>query len=111
MAVVPLLGLLLLILAAWAFFSLAWTITGLFLMIAISGLIGAVADAIVPGQLPYGWVGAVAVGFLGSIIGSLVIGPIGPVLWNIPVVSALIGAIVVVLLAEVVMKGSARLRR
>ncbi|MBX6770586.1 MAG: GlsB/YeaQ/YmgE family stress response membrane protein, partial [Chloroflexi bacterium] len=55
------------------------------------------ADAIVPGEIPFGFLGAILAGLIGSWLGVAILGAIGPVIFHIPIISALIGAIIVAL--------------
>ncbi len=75
---------------------------GLALTLLVAGLIGWLADRIMPGELPYGKAGAVGAGIVGAVIGSLipVINDLGPALFNIRVVPAFVGALIVVALVE-----------
>ena len=72
------------------------------LTLLVAGLIGWLADRIVPGELPYGKAGAVGAGIVGAVIGSLIpgISGMGPELFNIRVVPAFVGALIVVALVE-----------
>ncbi len=105
-----LLVLALLVVAAIVFFSLAMSVVHLILMLFIAGLVGALADAIVPGRLPYGWLGAILAGLVGSWLGVLLIGHVGPPIFGIPVIPALVGAIILALGVELVGKVLSRLR-
>ena len=69
-----------LLLAFSAFIWLAFGLIGLLLHLFMAGLVGALADAIVPGRLPWGWLGAILAGLAGSWLGVLLIGHRGPVL-------------------------------
>ena len=75
---------------------------GLALTLLVAGLIGWLADRIMPGELPYGKAGAVGAGIVGAVIGSLipVINDLGPALFGIRVVPAFVGALIVVALVE-----------
>ncbi len=75
---------------------------GLALTLLVAGLVGWLADRIVPGELPYGKAGAVGAGIVGAVIGSLipVISGLGPELFGIRVVPAFVGALIVVALVE-----------
>jgi uncharacterized membrane protein YeaQ/YmgE (transglycosylase-associated protein family) len=72
------------------------------LTLLVAGLIGWLADRIVPGELPYGKAGAVGAGIVGAVVGSLIpgISGMGPELFNIRVVPAFVGALIVVALVE-----------
>ncbi|MBI3979753.1 MAG: GlsB/YeaQ/YmgE family stress response membrane protein [Chloroflexi bacterium] len=86
---------------------LSFGLLGLIFHLVIAGLVGALADAIVPGELPFGWLGAIVAGLLGSWIGVQLLGSIGPTVSNIPLVSALIGAIIFAFVADLVLKATA----
>ena len=75
---------------------------GLALTLLVAGLIGWLADRIMPGELPYGKAGAVGAGIVGAVIGSLipVINDLGPALFGIRVLPAFVGALIVVALVE-----------
>jgi len=89
--------------------GLTFSLLGAIVTLIIAALVGVVADRIVPGKLPYGWVGATAAGLLGSWLGSTLFGRFGPVVANIPIFPALIGAIIVAFATELLIKrGSAR---
>jgi uncharacterized membrane protein YeaQ/YmgE (transglycosylase-associated protein family) len=84
--------------------GLTFSLLGVIVTLAIAGLVGFIADRIVPGKLPYGWVGATAAGLLGSWLGSTLFGHFGPVVARIPIFPALIGAIIVAFVAELLIK-------
>ena len=73
---------------------LTFGLLGLLVTLAVAGAVGWLADRLVPGDLPYGWLGAIGAGLLGSWLGSTLMGRIGPNIAGIPVVSALIGAVI-----------------
>jgi uncharacterized membrane protein YeaQ/YmgE (transglycosylase-associated protein family) len=95
-------------------FSVAITMTfGLFHLagtLAIAGLVGWIADLIVPGELPYGWLGAVVAGVVGGWLGALIIGNFGPALFGVHVLPTLLGAAMLALAANVLAKGTAARR-
>jgi uncharacterized membrane protein YeaQ/YmgE (transglycosylase-associated protein family) len=77
--------------------ALTWHVVGLALYLFMAGLIGALADAIVPGTLPWGWLGAVLAGLLGSWLGTLILSPFGTFglsLFGVPVIPAFVGALI-----------------
>ncbi len=86
-------GLVLLVLAmagVWATYSLL----GVVVTLLVAAAVGWLADRIVPGELPYGWLGAIGAGLLGSWLGSMIFGRIGPMVGGIPILSVLIGAMI-----------------
>ncbi|MBI2939384.1 MAG: GlsB/YeaQ/YmgE family stress response membrane protein [Chloroflexi bacterium] len=68
---------------------------GVILSLIVAGIVGAIADAVVPGNIPYGFLGSVLAGLVGTWLGVALLGTIGPVIFNIPIVSAFIGALIV----------------
>ena len=82
-------------------FSAAFTLLGFVLTLFFAGLIGYAADQLIPGELPYGWVGAVVAGILGGMIGQLLLGGWGPAPFGIYPIQTFIGALIVVGAAEV----------
>lgn len=46
---------------------LTFTLMHMLLTLAVAGLVGWLADLAVPGQLPYGWLGAVAAGLAAAV--------------------------------------------
>jgi uncharacterized membrane protein YeaQ/YmgE (transglycosylase-associated protein family) len=87
--------------------ALTLNLIGLLLYLFIAGAVGWAADAIVPGELPFGWLGAIAAGLLGSLLGRLIIGPWGPNIFGIHVIPALVGAIILAFVADLVFKQAA----
>ena len=97
--------LLLIILAAlivgiWILSSLV----GLLVALVIAGIIGWLADRIVPGDLPYGLLGAIVAGLLGSFVGGLLLGDLGPGIAGIELIPALVGAVILAFVANAVVK-------
>jgi uncharacterized membrane protein YeaQ/YmgE (transglycosylase-associated protein family) len=92
------------------FFALVvgiWVLTsliGLLITLLIAGLIGWLADQIVPGRIPYGWLGAIVAGLLGSFIGGILLGEVGPTIGGISIIPALIGAIILAFVLEAIGK-------
>jgi uncharacterized membrane protein YeaQ/YmgE (transglycosylase-associated protein family) len=80
------------LLSAMIWFTAGLIALGLHLLVA--GLVGAAADAIAPGKLPWGWVGAILAGLLGSWLGVMLVGSRGPHLFGVPIVQAFIGALI-----------------
>ncbi|MDI1478894.1 GlsB/YeaQ/YmgE family stress response membrane protein [Polyangium sp. y55x31] len=89
-----------LVLGIWATFS----VLGVLVTLAIAAIVGWIADRIVPGRLPYGWAGAMVAGLLGSWIGSLLIGHVGPTIARIPIIPAILGAVIVAFAVQLLVK-------
>ncbi len=86
-------------LAMWATFGLI----ALMLTLFMAGLVGWAADAVIPGTLPGGWLGAILAGIAGGILGRLILGNVGPALFGIHLVPTFFGALLVVAAAELLL--------
>jgi uncharacterized membrane protein YeaQ/YmgE (transglycosylase-associated protein family) len=93
--------------AVWLTFSLL----GFLLTLLVAGLVGWAADAVVPGRLPGGWLGAILAGIVGGFVGTLVLGHIGPTIAGVNLIPAFIGAAVIAVLAELTVGSPRRLGR
>ena len=75
---------------------------GFLIMLLVAAIVGFIGDALVPGRMPGGWVGAIIAGLLGSAIGGYQLSalniPAGPVLGGLAHIPSLNGALVVLLL-------------
>jgi len=70
---------------------------GFVLMLVVAGLIGFAAESLIPGQpVRYGWMGAIGAGLLGSWIGPLLVGRVGPILFGVQLIPSILGALVLV---------------
>ncbi len=101
-AVVLIVLLILLAIGIWLTFNLV----GLIVMLFVAGIIGWIADQIVPGRLPYGWLGAIVAGLVGSWVGGLILGGFGPSLAGITIIPAFLGAIILAFIASAVTKAT-----
>jgi uncharacterized membrane protein YeaQ/YmgE (transglycosylase-associated protein family) len=101
------LSLLMLVAGVMLAFWFIGNVLGFLLMLLVAALVGFAADALVPGrQVEHGWLGAMGAGLVGSWLGTLMIGHVGPVLMGVPLIPALLGAVVVVLIVSFVRKSS-----
>jgi uncharacterized membrane protein YeaQ/YmgE (transglycosylase-associated protein family) len=100
---VALFALLLLVSAAM---TLTFGVVHLLGTLAVAGLVGWIADLVVPGELPYGWLGAVVAGLVGGWLGALLIGNVGPQLFGVHLIPALLGAALLAFLAQSLGKGT-----
>lgn len=92
---------------AYATIGVAIGLMGFVFMLLIAAVVGALADAIVPGRIPYGWLGSIAAGLVGSWLGTMLLGDFGPVIAGIPILPAFIGAIIFAFVLELIL-GSTR---
>ncbi|MCG7338373.1 GlsB/YeaQ/YmgE family stress response membrane protein [Staphylococcus sp. ACRSN] len=77
---------------------------GFIIMIIVGGLIGWLAGVILGKDIPGGIIGNIIAGLIGSAIGSKLLGTWGPVLGGVPILPALIGAIVLILIVSLIIK-------
>lgn len=77
---------------------------GFIIMLIVGGLIGWLAGAILGKDVPGGIIGNIIAGLIGSAIGSTLLGAWGPVLGGVPILPALIGAIVLILIVSFIFK-------
>jgi uncharacterized membrane protein YeaQ/YmgE (transglycosylase-associated protein family) len=79
-------------------------LVGLLVTLLVAGLIGWAADAVVPGRLPGGWLGAVLTGIIGAWVGNLVFVAmrlgLGPQFAGIHLIPAFVGAVLIAVLAQ-----------
>lgn len=108
----PLLLLFLLILFVIVLFSITVNIIGVVITLIIAGLVGALADSIVPGNLPFGWLGAILAGLVGSWIGVFLFARLGfgtgIAIAGIPIIPAFVGALILAFLASLLYHQGAR---
>ncbi len=83
-------------------------LVGLLLTLFVAGLVGWAADAVIPGALPGGWLGAVLAGIAGGFLGRLLVGTVGPSLFGVHLVPAFVGAVLIVAVAELATNSRAR---
>jgi len=80
------------------------SLIGLVFTLLVAFFCGWVADKVLPGSVPYGWIGAIVFGLLGSWVGGILLGDAGPDIGGIAVIPAIVGAVVLALLADLVFK-------
>lgn len=99
MPLVPLLLWVLTVIVAVSIIA-SFQVVGLLLMLGTAALVGALANALIPGRLPSGWVGALLAGMAGSWLGTILLGHWGPRLFSIYLLPTFIGAVLVVFLVQ-----------
>lgn len=103
-----LIGLLLIAVVLGAAMWLTFTLIGFLLTLVVAGLVGWAADVVVPGHLPGGWLGAVLAGICGGFIGTLLLGRIGPTIFDVNIIPAFIGAAIIAVVAELTVGSRSR---
>lgn len=93
------------IIFGWVFLSLIGFTIGIVLTLLMAGLVGWLADLVVPGELPGGWVGAVIAGLVGGFLGGILFHVLGVRdpgfgLFGINLIPAFVGAVIVAFAAE-----------
>ena len=83
------------IVALFGLWQIVGSVVGLVITVIVAAIIGWIADLIVPGNTPYGFLGAALAGVLGSWLGVALLGRVGPDIAGFPLISAIIGAIIV----------------
>ncbi len=85
---------------------------GLIIMLVMLSVLGWVIDLIVPGKMPYGWLGGIAAAIIGGLIGGFVFGNFGPTAtfggWSLSFIPALIGGIIFAFIVRFIMGQSGR---
>lgn len=85
---------------------------GFLVMLLVAAIVGFIGDALVPGSLPGGWVGAIIAGLVGSAVGGYLFGllnlPAGPVIAGLAIIPSIIGAALVVWLYALIAGQMAR---
>ncbi|ANU28473.1 GlsB/YeaQ/YmgE family stress response membrane protein [Planococcus versutus] len=82
---------------------------GFILYLIMGGIIGWIAGMILGKNVPGGIIGNIIAGIIGAWLGGMILGDFGPVIWDIAIVPALIGALIFVFVLSLIM-GSMRKR-
>ncbi len=80
---------------------------GIIISLVVGGLIGWAAEAIMNREVPGGVIGNIILGFLGSWLGGMLLGDLGPVIADFAIIPAILGAVLVVFLVGLI-AGKAR---
>ncbi|HEX8231152.1 MAG TPA: GlsB/YeaQ/YmgE family stress response membrane protein [Chloroflexia bacterium] len=85
---------------------------GLIIMLVMLSALGWVIDLIVPGKMPYGWLGGIAAAIIGGLLGGFIFGNFGPAAtfagYTLSFIPALIGGIVFAFIVRFIMGQSGR---
>lgn len=74
------------------------TIVSLILFLVVAGVCAVIAEAIVPGRIPGGFLVAAVVGVIGAWVGGTLLGSFGPALAGVSLIPAIIGSALLVFL-------------
>ncbi|SEN10387.1 Uncharacterized membrane protein YeaQ/YmgE, transglycosylase-associated protein family [Mesobacillus persicus] len=74
----------------------------------IGGIIGWLAGLIMGRDIPGGVIGNIIAGFIGAWLGQAILGAWGPIVGGFAIVPALIGAIAIVFIVSLVLRGMRR---
>jgi uncharacterized membrane protein YeaQ/YmgE (transglycosylase-associated protein family) len=84
------------------------TLTHLLILLLVGAVVGLIAERLVNRALPYGWIGAIAAGLLGAWLMTdvldIIIAPQVSVV-GIPLISAILGAMIVVFVFSLISGG------
>ncbi|QKY68335.1 GlsB/YeaQ/YmgE family stress response membrane protein [Lentibacillus sp. CBA3610] len=72
----------------------------------VGGILGWLASLIVGKDVPGGIIGNIVAGIIGAWIGSGLFGEFGPVIGGFAIIPALIGAIILIFIISLIMKGT-----
>jgi len=85
---------------------------GFIVMLVMLSIIGWVIDLVVPGKMPYGWLGGIVAAIVGGIVGGLIFGSWGPSAtfsgWQLSFIPAILGGILVAVVVRFVMGSQKR---
>jgi uncharacterized membrane protein YeaQ/YmgE (transglycosylase-associated protein family) len=85
---------------------------GLIAMLIMLSVLGWVIDLIVPGKMPYGWLGGIAAAIIGGLLGGWIFGTFGPAAtfsgFTLAFIPALLGGIIFAFIVRFIMGQSGR---
>lgn len=84
------------------------SIIHLALFLLVAGFVGWIASRIVLGDRPFGCLGSTLAGLVGGWLGYLLMGPVGPTLFGVRLLPALVGAIILTLVVSLLFGRSRR---
>lgn len=84
---------------------------GFILFLIMGGIIGWLAGLILGKDIPGGIIGNIIAGIIGAWLGSLLLGDWGPEIWDVYIIPALIGALVLVFVLSLILGSMGRKNR
>lgn len=77
---------------------------GFLAYLIIGGIIGWLAGLILGKNIPGGIIGNIVAGIIGAWVGGLIFPEMGPVIWGMAIIPALIGSIILVAILSLLLK-------
>lgn len=84
---------------------------GIILYLIMGGIIGWLAGLILGKDIPGGIIGNIIAGIIGAWLGGMILGDWGPQIWDIYIVPALIGALILVFVLSLILGSMGRKNR
>ncbi|WP_203332955.1 GlsB/YeaQ/YmgE family stress response membrane protein [Planococcus beigongshangi] len=84
---------------------------GFILFLIMGGIIGWLAGLILGKDIPGGIIGNIIAGIIGAWLGSLILGDWGPQIWDVYIIPALIGALILVFVLSLILGSMGRKNR
>lgn len=84
------------------------TVLGFILFLIVAAVCAWIADYLVPGSIPGGFLTAAIVGIIGAWIGGSLFGTFGPVLAGVPLIPTIIGSAILVFVLALLSRGFRR---
>lgn len=73
---------------------------GILWVLLVAAIVGFLGDALVPGRMPGGWIGSIAAGLVGSMVGGYLFSnlglPTGPMVAGLALIPSIVGAALLV---------------
>jgi uncharacterized membrane protein YeaQ/YmgE (transglycosylase-associated protein family) len=87
---------------------------GFIAILIMLSILGWVIDLIVPGKMPYGWLGGIVAAIIGGLLGGVIFGSWGPSAtwsgWQLSFIPALLGGVLFAFIVRFVMGAQTRRR-
>ena len=84
----------------------------LIIVLIFAAIAGWFADMIIPGKMPYGWIGGIVAGIIGGLIAGLILPQFGPTectgSWCYSLIPGIIGALIFAVLVRFLLGMGAR---
>ncbi len=83
----------------------AMTILGFILFLIVAAVCAGIGEMLVPGAVPGGFFASAVVGIIGAWIGTSLFGSLGPSVAGVPLIPAILGSAVFVLILALISRG------